>query len=358
MAKRGLYRHPKSPFWFLSYTGSDGKRVRESSKTADRAEALRILDDKRGRVARGDVVLPRADKVGFDEAARDMVEEYTANKKRDLQELNGRLVHLTKFFAGKRLATIKPDLVTRYVLSRQSAGAADGTIRNEVDLLVRVFRIAQKNDKVERVPRFERPAAAPARGGFVEDVQFDAIHKKLPTCLRVFATTAYTIGWRKEELLDLQLRGYDTDRGTLTLDPGVAKNKAPRIVRVPASLRALLDGQVAEVKALSLKQGRVIPWLFPHLEPHPRAGQHQVDPRLAWAKACRAAGVPGLLIHDLRRSAVRNMEQAGVPRSIAMKITGHKTEAIYKRYAVSNEGDMDRAAQLLEIRAASSRRKA
>ena len=100
---------------------------------------------------------------------------------------------------------------------------------------MRVFRIAQKNDKVERVPRFERPAAAPARGGFVEDVQFDAIHKKLPTCLRVFATTAYTIGWRKEELLDLQLRGYDTDRGTLTLDPGVAKNKAPRIVRVPAS---------------------------------------------------------------------------------------------------------------------------
>ena len=100
MVSRGLYRHPKSPFWFFPYTGSDGKRVRESSKTADRAEALRILDDKRGRVARGDVVLPRADKVGFDEAARDMVEEYTANKKRDLQELNGRLVHLTKFFAA------------------------------------------------------------------------------------------------------------------------------------------------------------------------------------------------------------------------------------------------------------------
>ena len=45
------------------------------------------------------------------------------------------------------------------------------------------------------------------------------------------------------------------------------------------------------------------------------------------------------------------MEQAGVPRSIATKITGHKTEAIYKRYAVSNESDMDRAAALIETRA-------
>ena len=56
-----------------------------------------------------------------------------------------------------------------------------------------------------------------------------------------------------------------------------------------------------------------------------------MDPRKAWERACRAAGHPGLLIHDLRRSAVRNMEQAGVRRSVAMKLTGHKTENVYRR---------------------------
>jgi len=71
--------------------------------------------------------------------------------------------------------------------------------------------------------------------------------------------------------------------------------------------------------------------------------------REAWRTACRAAGLPGLLVHDLRRSAVRNMERAGVPRSTAMKMTGHKTESVYRRYAIVSDADLQDAARRLSM---------
>jgi Phage integrase family len=67
----------------------------------------------------------------------------------------------------------------------------------------------------------------------------------------------------------------------------------------------------------------------------------------AWAEACRKAGLPALLFHDLRRSAVRNLERAGVSRSVAMKLTGHKTESVYRRYAIVAESDLRRGSAKL-----------
>ncbi|MDO8475810.1 MAG: hypothetical protein Q7W02_06365 [Candidatus Rokubacteria bacterium] len=63
--------------------------------------------------------------------------------------------------------------------------------------------------------------------------------------------------------------------------------------------------------------------------------------------ACRRAGVPGRIPHDFRRTAVRNLERAAVPRSVAMKITGHRTEAVYRRYAIVNDADLREASERL-----------
>jgi len=60
-------------------------------------------------------------------------------------------------------------------------------------------------------------------------------------------------------------------------------------------------------------------------------GNPIVDARKAWKTACPKAGVPRRLFHDLRRSAVKNMDEAGVWRDVAMAISGHKTQAMYSR---------------------------
>src|SRR5206468_8831507 len=75
-------------------------------------------------------------------------------------------------------------------------------------------------------------------------------------------------------------------------------------------------------------------------------GHRRCDFRKACATACRKAGCPGMLKHDFRRTAVRNLETAGVPRSVAMKITGHKTESV-SRYAIVSDADLQEAVRRL-----------
>ena len=106
-------------------------------------------------------------------------------------------------------------------------------------------------------------------------------------------------------------------------------------------LRDVLTSQLERTRALEVSTGRVIPWLF-----H-RDGKPIRDFYDAWHKACKAAGMPGRIPHDFRRTAVRNLERAGVPRSAAMQLTGHITESVYRRYAIVDEAMLNEGVEKL-----------
>ena len=84
------------------------------------------------------------------------------------------------------------------------------------------------------------------------------------------------------------------------------------------------------------------PWLF-----H-RKGRPIKSFRRAWRTACKNAEVPGRIPHDFRRTAIRNLERAGIPRSAAMAMVGHKTESVYRRYAIVEEGMLNEAGVKLQ----------
>jgi integrase len=187
-------------------------------------------------------------RVRYEEARADLVAHYETTNCRDLTEATKRLKHLDPFFTGRRIATIGPALVTQYVQQRQAEDAANGTINREPSVLSKMLRLAYRQNKLARVPLFDKLAEAAPRSGFFEDSQFHAVVKRLPEDLQVACRIMHTFGWRKMEVLDLERRQLDLRAGTLTLDPGTTKNDDGRTVYLTPELKAQLAAQVERVK--------------------------------------------------------------------------------------------------------------
>jgi Phage integrase family len=101
-------------------------------------------------------------------------------------------------------------------------------------------------------------------------------------------------------------------------------------------LVTVLREQREWTREVEKRTGRIIPWVF-HRDGAP-IGKRGL--RLAWLRTTKRSKLSGRIPHDFRRTAVRNLERAGVPRSVAMKLTGHKTESVYRRYAIVAEADL------------------
>lgn len=113
---------------------------------------------------------------------------------------------------------------------------------------------------------------------------------------------------------------------------------------MPAELVATLREHLARVDALQRRLGRVERRVFVYTE-GPLTGRPVGLFRKPWKEACRLAGVPGRIVHDLRRSGIRNMVRAGVSETVAMKVSGHRTASTFRRYNITSDEDLRAVAQ-------------
>ena len=222
-----------------------------------------------------------------------------------------------KEYIQKRLKQVKP-----------------GTVNRELGLLHRAFQLGHQQDPplVGRVPFFPKLTEGEPRKGFLKPEHYKELLAELPEELRLLFVIAYHVGLRKGALLRIKWDQVDVASSCIWMQ-GKKVNRKPEPVAVPI---------YGDMPIYLEMQPRTSEYLFA------RGAKPIKDFRLSWKLACDAAGVPGLLFHDLRRTAVRNLRRAGVAESVIMKITGHRTRGVFERYNITDQSDTREAGKLAE----------
>ena len=334
--------------WWIQYSFR-GTPHRESSESEKESEAKKLLRKRLGEMGQGRLVGPQAERTTFAHLAKMIRDDYAINGHKSAKRLESSLLHLEGFFGLSRVPDMTTDRIEAYVRERMDgeSPAALATIKNELSALKRALNLARRAGRIADLPAFPVLRVSNTRSGFAEDGQVRTIVAKLSDHHGQAVTFLHITGWRTGEVIGtdgLTWRQVDLDAGWVRLDPGTTKNDEGRAfpLRSFPELLALLQRRLEMTEAMQRETGKMIPWVFWH-----QHGKPIIDFRGSWRSACKAAGVPRLLVHDLRRSAVRNLERSGVSRSAAMKLTGHKTASVYSRYAIVDESDLMEAVEKL-----------
>jgi len=330
--------YKRGNIWWIKYY-RNGKPLRESTKSKKEADAKRLLKKREGEISEGKIPGIYFDKVRFDELASELIMDYKINGRKSLERVEiGIRVHLKPFFGDIRVPDITTPRIQKYIKYRMEEGAANATINRELAALKRMLNLGAKQTppKVNRVPHIPMLRENNTRKGFFEPSEYEALMKVLPHHLNALTTFAYKTGWRLSEITNLKWDQVDLKENAVRLEGDVTKNQEARTVYLDDELQELISD-------LYINQQIGCPYVFN------RDGRQITYTNKAWRAACKKAGLRGKLFHDLRRTAVRNMVRAGIPEGVAMKISGHKTKAVFERYNIVSPDDLKEAARKLQV---------
>jgi integrase len=320
----------------------DGRPVYESSESTKKSDAIELRDKMLAKRHRGELTGGSPAKVLIGELLDDVLKSDIKASTRYIWE---KVIEksIRPFFGALKASRLSTDQMDAYRKKRKSAGRADSTINRELSILRTAFHNARKRTppKVNVVPYFPMIQETTVRKGFLTDEQYGTLLKELPEELRALFVCGYVTGMRRGELTGIQWEQVDFDSGLITLEKGETKNDDARSVPI-------VDGEMRELLKASKKDRDQkwpnSPWVFS------RQGELIKDFRWAWDEACKRAKIEGLKFHDLRRTAVRNMRRAGIPQVVRMKISGHKTDSMERRYNITDLEDLVNAKELLAER--------
>lgn len=329
--------------------------------------------------------------------------DYKANRK-NVQTLKSRWAkHLEPVFGEKAVSEIRHEAIFLYTEHRREQGAAPATINRELAILKRMYKLAIRMGRLKlgQMPYVGMQREDNARAGFLKDEQYEALARETQRIGNWFRATfelAYVYGWRKSELLNLKVEQLNFGERTISLAGKQTKSRRPRFVVMTDKVFELLspcaagkapgdyvitrppfeggflykyqhksstskywfmryvnaEGQEIQRSTKTTDEAAASELLRLRLQETGtvRRERRVMGFRDEWPEVCKQAGCEGLLFHDLRRTAVRNMVRDGVPEKVAMMISGHLTRSVFDRYHIVSEEDLKDASRKMQTGAA------
>jgi integrase len=359
MAKRAhgegsVFKRAGCRFWYGQYY-IDGRAIRFSTKMDVKAKALAELRREMGKHDLG-LGAPVTDlkKITYGDLRSALLTNYVERGNKSLEtradgtETIVGLKQLDEYFgfsdasSGVPITRLTTDAARAFTKARQKEGAGPAMINRSLACLRRMLRLAHEDGKLYNVPKIRLLKEPAPRKGFLALEKFEQLVGALPSHLRPLITFLYYCGVRLGEARQIEWTQVDLKRRLIRLEDDQTKNSEARVVPLPSVLVNMLE----------------------KIEPKTGLVFSDTNLRTEWSRACAAVGFgalqkeesdkntwhryTGLIVHDLRRSAIRNLVNAGVPEKVAMRISGHKTRAVFDRYHIVSTDDVTNAMRALE----------
>lgn len=326
-----LYRRGRV-WWMKFYAGQ--RPTFESTKTDDRKAAEALLKQRLAAAALNQLPDPGAQKLSVRDLLAALRSDYELRGRKSLPQLDSRIrLHLDPLLGSIQAIGFGNRHVEAYVRRRREDHATNAAINRELEHVRAAFKLAVDSDRLPKAPKIRLLDEDNVRTGFLEHHQYQALKQALPLYLVPLFVVAYHVGCRLGELLQIRWEQVDFPASQIWLDGKQTKARVARVLPIYGEMRDVL------LAAFTERNDR-----FPECaHVFNNNGSAIVDFRKAWRKSTELAGVAWLRFHDLRRSAVRNMDRAGIPRTTIRRIIGHETDAMFDRYRIVDQRDIQEA---------------
>ena len=337
MAK-GIYKRAKSKYYWICYTGLDGKLARESSGSIEFKDAKTLLNKRRREIDEGkEPQVKKIETYSFTELA----EKYLLwiNGRHRSAEVKGYIIReLVKSYGNIPLRRFNAILVEQLQTDLINKGLKNSTINKKLNVLKAMFSKAVDWDMVEEetLKRVRKIKLLPedSRLRFISAEECKELINACESHLKPIVITALNTGMRKEEILSLKWdKHIDLKHGFIMLDK--TKNGERREIPINDTLGSVLQNITRRLDA-------------PYVFYAPKTGKRYKSIKRSFATALRRSKIQDFHFHDCRHTFASQLVMAGVDITTVSRLLGHKSLKMTLRYSHLAPAHLKNAVNILD----------